>query len=272
MKKRIIAFGLTLLFVFGCLGFSASVSPIETNAMDDTMYKRRGGGTPIDWDNIRIDYAYTVVDEAYTDPALPYAYDSGISCGITAAGNTVIWYDRTLTNLIPNFTPATYFLGRWIWASSNSEVQTMYNGLEVLMGNNGINGVTIAQYKEGLQDYVNLKGYDINYSQVRSNNNALTNNFETAIANNKLVSLFLSSYNICTIYPGDGYEAVSLTQYAGAHIMTACGYRDIKYYDANNNLLRHDYYVSVQTGFQSLGWIRMNEFCTLDAAWVTDIH
>lgn len=275
MKKRIISFSLCLMFSLAFLAMPLATSVKHVSASSEQKMYQRRGGTVIGGIAERIDYTSTTVDTKLMTPSTPSGYDSGISCGITAAGVTVAYNDITLTNLIPNFTPASQVWGAWFWNTPTSDVSLMYSLLNLYMGNNGYEGVTISEYKDGLVTYVNMRGYNIAYTDVRAGNNSLTSGFKDTINNGKLVSLFFNTFNISfngvQHYPNSKYDYVDLTQYAGLHIMVAYGYKEIKYYNASG-LFRTDFYAAVQTGYSSNSWIRINDYCTLDAAWVTNIY
>ena len=279
IRKRIVSLALVMMFAFGTLAMF--VSPVVANvgaSNEATRYQERGG-TPIGGISETINYTTTaIIAEGYMNPTTPSSYDSFISCGVTAGGITVAYNDIWLTSLIPNFTPATQFLGNWSWRQPDSNVTAMYSNLNYFMGNNGSAGVTEQEYLDGLEYYVdNYSGYNITYTDVRSGNNALTSGFKTAINNGRLVSLFLTDFNIVGIagvqhFPNSNYDAVSLTQYSGSHVMVAYGYKEIEYRNAQNQVFRTDFYVAVNTGFSTNRLIRINDYCTLDAAWVTYIY
>jgi len=274
MKKRVGSVVLTLMLAFAFLGMPLTAAPGNVQASSDTEKYQDQDLVSIGGIAERIDYTTEVIDTKLISPATPSTYYSGLSCGITAGGITVAYNDIWLPNLIPGFTPASLSWGIWMWYTTTPAVTTMYNTLYVLMGANSA-GVTVAGYKDGLASYTDIHGYNITYTDVRAGNNSLTSGFKTAINNGKLVSLFFNTFNITGssgVTHSAGYDEVALTLYGAPHVMVAYGYMEIQYKNAQGNVFRTDFYAAVQTGFQSNSWVRINDYCTLDAAWVTDIH
>lgn len=144
------------------------------------------------------------------------------------------------------------------------------------MGGHGAAGVTRSEYVYGLAYYGNyLRGFQTFYSEQRLNNNAVDESFKTHIESGKVIALFLDGYNITSsggVEHWNGYDEVALTEYSGAHIMTAFGYEEVKYKNEQGNIFRQDMYARVHTGISGLGWIRLSTNCKIDSATATSIY
>jgi len=107
--KKIFNFLLALAFFISAttysFGFAFAVSS------EESVYAE--GGTPIYTVNETITYHYKVEDEEFFPEKIP-GYLSSYTCGITAGGNIVGYYDRDYEDLIPNHT-GRYLLGKWLW-------------------------------------------------------------------------------------------------------------------------------------------------------------
>lgn len=266
---------LSLLFTLTGVLFGAPACQTDVKASSDTMYQRISSGTPIGSYGELIYYDDIEIDTFILSPNLP-AYVSNYNCGVTAGGVTVAWYQKELPGLIPNHIAGRQVGPAWIWTGhSNTAIQNLFTDLDYAMGGHGLDGVTINEYLYGLGYYaVYTMGYGMFAAIVRENNNALTPSFKSHIKSGRLVALFLNGYNITNntgLEHFDGFDQIYLTEYSDAHIMTAYGYKEVKYKDANGDVFREDMYVRVHNGTGS-GWIRINSHCTLDAAWVTQIY
>lgn len=237
------------------------------SSLNKKVYAR--GGTLIRTLSERIDYANKVVDQFILDPALP-GYDSCMSCGITAGGDAIAWYNKELTNLIPGHTAGTQG-SRWRWSATTSAVTNMFATLYTDM-NATSQGVTLDGYLGGLDTYATRQGYTFTSENTMEENGMLDNKFKTALRSGKLLSIFMSGYNI-TMGPAvySGYDTVSLEEYAGAHIMTAYGYMENKYYNAQGVMFRQDTYLLVNTGFGSLKAVRLNSHITIVDCYILNI-
>ena len=111
---------------------------------EESVYAR--GGILLYTVTETITYNYTVEDE-YMIPVKMPGYLSSYTCGITAGGNIIGYYDKAYEDLIPNHT-GRYLLGKWLWGTHGTEVNNMFSSLYTLTGATSA-GVTIAGYKSG---------------------------------------------------------------------------------------------------------------------------
>lgn len=231
------------------------------------------GGTPLDVIEEQIDYSHKVVDKYYNPYELPH-YLSSYTCGISAGGEIIGFYDRIYDELIPNHT-GRIFLGKYLYAPQDDEVNKMYDILNTLM-NATSEGVTINNFINGVKSYVNSKGRSASFKSAIKNNSLDFNTYKQAILSNKLISIFADGFNIIQTFDfeeHDHYDYLTIYRNNGAHIMVAYGYYDVKYYDTQNRCFRHDNYLYVSTGVSipALALLRINQYCTVDDAYITEI-
>ena len=131
-------------------------------------------------------------------------------------------------------------------------------------------GVNEIEFKNGLTEYINGKGYNVSYTNIVSGSSFDYNSYKNAINNNKVVALLSQPTNLYLIGLGSGYDTISATVLDGNHIMLAYGYAQIKYYNSNG-LFRTDTYLEVSTGL-SMGvmYYKINPH-NLDAAYTVNI-
>lgn len=272
MKKRIVSFTLMLVFALCGALFCIPTGAVVNSQASGTKYQI-SGGTPIGGISEFIYYDHSEIDSFALNPSMPVY--GAINCGVMSGVNTVAWYNKELTGLIPGHTPGRYIGSSWGWTTKNQYIKDLCDELDTLMGGGGSSGVTISGYLGGMISYVSGKNYSLAISDVRAGNNSLNSSFKTAIQAGGLVALFLDTFNITSsvgVLHYNGYDYISLTQYTGCHVMTAFGYKEISYFDQYNVMFRKDMYARVQTGCGDDGWIRINDYCTLDAAWMTRIY
>ena len=142
------------------------------------------------------------------------------------------------------------------------------------MTNSSDNGTTIPDFKSGMEEYVESKGYDLTMTDIYSNHL----DFEackTALEAGKLVTVFVDGFSV---YDNeiryDGYDTMTCTVVNGAHTLTAYGYSVIKYYDASMNIVAEYEFLLVQSGMPTLGLtrLRVDSGCTIDDAYVLDVN
>lgn len=267
LKSPVIA----LLAIFMALGGIAFLyAPAEQNEQN---YSQARGGNLIGTFNEKIDYTKTDVDTYVISPAIPGYIASSYSCGITAGGNIISWYNKQYPELIPGHTAGSTFLGAWRWTGQNAAIDNMFTNLYTAMGSNP-NGTTISNYKSGLTSYTAGKGRTMNITSVYNSSNSLSSSFKTAIKNGQLLSIFLDGFNLSSLEFYTGYDKVLVSEYAGAHVMTAYGYYEVSYLNAQNVKFRTDTYLLVGTSYNmpATGLLRINTNCTIDDAYITHVN
>ena len=109
---------------------------------------------------------YTERSETGHDLSLRYPHFIGrgekSSCVPTAGGNIIYYYDRFCPNLIPDFEPGIMYNDLYLYDPITDEVypvmETLYDYMKSAKDGTNIDG-----FKEGMEQYVNEKGYTISW-------------------------------------------------------------------------------------------------------------
>lgn len=234
-------------------------------------------------DNQDIYYDYKIVTDNHLVGTAP-SYGNGDPsmtdvCAPMAGTNSIAYYDRWFTNLIPNFNPGMmngnsyqYFPDLGFPATENL-VKSLYS---LMKTNVGLPGTSGADFKSGLTTYATQKGYTLSYSNFRLNSkNVNLTTFANAISNNKVGFLLCDTYNF--IYSinnnSNGVQTMLAKRNSTiGHMMMAYGYQIIAYYKNGVNF-RTDTYLQVCSGYGTAdhGYILMNEFLTLNEALIVTV-
>jgi hypothetical protein len=106
----------------------------------------------------------------------------------------------------------------------------------------------------------------------------INDGYKAQMQSGKLLTVFMYGFNFIDgsngfkSSPAQGYDEVIIELYGGAHVMVAYGYREIKYFNAQNEQFRKDIYLYVHTGTGSaLGLLRLTSHITLDDAYISHI-
>lgn len=266
MRKKISVLMIAILMVL-CNAFVLLPSAVQVHAAKH--YQRGGTYTGSYLERITYDSKYT---SGYTmAPTLPGYSGDNYKCTVIAGGIVISWYQAQYAGLIPGHTARKTVFGIETWTGQDSYVNAMFTQLYVDMGSNP-EGNTIAQYLNGMNTYVNRKGFTFTGTHlINSNGSVHWNNVRAAIESNQLVTIFLSGFNVTSgITAYNGYDEVLIEKYSGNHAMAVYGYEDIQY--TINGVPRIDTYLLVHTGLATpIYKIRINTECTVDAAYVTHI-
>lgn len=191
-----------------------------------------------------------VSEKGTTDGRCPeYFQISGLTnaCGAVAGAEIVAFYDKYYPALIPGWTSYYPATGKYR-IQEETYVPALMNELYTLMRTNVDDvGVSEADFLNGLKSYVNGKGYKINYQNVKSGSTVNYAQCKAAIDNNKVIALLVQPTSVYNLFENAGEDLLVPTNIAGAHIMVAYGYWQIKYYN-NSGLFRTDTYLYVATG------------------------
>lgn len=225
-----------------------------------------------------VDYDHYELTEFYIPELLPF-YDINRldnSCAPTAGTTIIGYYDYYYNDLIPNYSSALYDNnGNFTeFDSVSSTIRNIEADLYDLMGTNQEqDGTTQAQFREGLTDYVNARGFYITYPSCGSPLNIST--LQSQINYLRPVVVFMSGFEY---YPAGGFtiqeDRFCFIQrtYTIGHVAVAFGYQKFKLYDSNNNNFRTDEYLLVASGDSSFGFVKINSSATtLDACWAVNL-
>ncbi|MCL2751812.1 MAG: hypothetical protein FWE62_03550 [Firmicutes bacterium] len=281
-------FGITMtlmLAVASLIGNAAPAGQTQAAAAEpETRYASTTyaeGGTYVGVVSETIYYHDKKESSYMWNPQLP-GYSSGLTCGIVAGGNIVAWYNGTSLygELIPYHTPGFYFMGVFLWSTSNAYTAAMFSQLYTDMGATAA-GVTISGYLNGMSTYAARRGKAFSGTSAVGTGGALLDpDYKDEIKKNgKLMTIFLDGFLIGSItalvsYKNSGYDTFGMEEYTGAHVMAVYGYKEINYLDVNGNVFRQDIYLIVHTGFGGdLGMTRItNTNAQFDDAYITHIY
>lgn len=203
-------------------------------------------------------YSYKQSNKVLINNSFPQYYNTNNSltntCANVAGCNILGYYDKTYTNLIPDYTPGIQRPSGYIYYAMSYNTQKKQNiidDLYVRMSTNNPNsGTTQTQYKNGLSSYIINQGYTATYSSIMTNNIIDMTKLTTAISNGTPISLFLSGYNFSII--SDNNNVVLITKYifTGNHIAIIYGYQIVDYYDDSDSIICTKTYLYVATGME----------------------
>ena len=184
------------------------------------------------------------------------------NCAVVAGCNLIGYYDRLYENLIPNYQTYNSFAGRIFYKALNTETEAVMNTLYTLMEADVDGpGVTFTGYVNGLEEYVEGKGYTFSYNSLMSWGSFDYSAYVTAVESGKAVSLFLTNYALVpmTAYvENTNQDSVYNCQYPSNHVVIGCGYRVVSYYDSNNTLTNQVKYLRVSSGMAELDLCYLN--------------
>ncbi len=195
------------------------------------------------------------------------------SCGPTAGAIVVGYYDKTNTNLIPNYTPCLSS-GTFL-KNDKVYIPRLMNDLYTLMRTNVDDvGVNETDCLDGLRKYVNNQGYSITYTNACSG--SVVNESICVNGLNKLqpTLLFCRKMDLYLLGNNEAAKQDTLVSsaYMGGHVVVAYALYTIKYYNGTNNF-RTDKYLRVATGMTEMtyGFLKITATDWCNAAYVVSV-
>lgn len=269
--KKICALAVPALAAcIGCMAVLAA--PAAASAEEAARYADVNTFAPYAVETIY--YTNRIPDHKYTDGTAPkFVAVNGMenACGAVAGAEIVAFYDKYYPNLIPGY--ESYIAANGKYKPANSTyIYPMMQELYVLMDTNvQAEGVNADEFRNGLAEYVNGKGYGISYTDLVSGSSFNYDAYKSAINSNKVVALLSRPTSVYLFGTYGNYDEINSIILDGNHIMLAYGYYQINYYNASG-LFRTDTYLEVSTGL-SMGvrYYKINPH-DLDAAYVININ
>ncbi len=213
-----------------------------------------------------------IVEEKCTPKNTPqYRQLSGYSnsCGPVAGSIIVGYYDKYYPDLIPGW-ESFYSSGVYRFQDT-VYVPELFKELYKLMRTNVDDaGVSEYDFKNGLKQYVNNNGYNLQYQSLGSGTNFNYEDYKKAIDSNKVVALLTLPCDVYKLAQNDTYDYAGAFNIAGPHIMVGYGYAQIKYYN-EKGLFRTDTYLEVAVGDNVKTALYRVESNNLTAAYVVNI-
>lgn len=266
------------VFVPASAGVKASAE--ETAFCDDGAYLSASDLVSATY---TINYDYKVIHEEYLGGNIPgYSITNGEmpnACAPIAATSIIGYNDRYYPNLVPNaepgmingsdymYFPAVYF------KAIQGVAESLYNYMKT---NVGQDGTTDANFKSGLKEFVNDRGYNLSYSSFYSSKTTVNlTALQQMVNNHKVGALLCSKYNfISAIMHDDSGKSTTVYQVNSsvAHIMMVSGYITIDYYKNNTKFLSETY-LRVASGYATgeRGYCRLNNNLQIDDALTVNI-
>lgn len=239
--------------------FMFSISPMQVSA-EEICFADDGfnGSSFIRTEQEIINYAYKTETEDYISCSLP-KYGEGSSrpntCANIAGATLLGYYDKTYDEMIPNFTAGRTIRDKYIFNAKTSAVQDVIDDLYIRMATNTTgNGTTANNCRNGLASYINSKGRNVTYTNVVSGGTINYSLYDQAVNNETPMILFVSGYTLLKL--GDFTESatqdvLNMSLYGGTHTVVAYGRKNIKYYNASNQLIREENFLRVATGYST---------------------
>lgn len=253
-----------MLVAFLALGFMSTqqTAAAQTQTQKETYYTDavavKSSATET------VSYSRYEVQEGNVNPYCPQYYNTNTSlsgaCAPVGGAIVVGFYDRYCANLVPN-TVTGYMSGTkyryYSMSSISTPIQNVIDALYVSMGTNSQQqGTTRPQYQQGLSSYASSAGYTASFTSMMSGTSLNVSSTTTQMTNGKLITLYITDYNLTSITLGTSSATYSITGFSGNHICIAYKYKLIKYYNASNVNFRTDAFLYVCTGqsTNAAGW------------------
>ena len=275
--KKLTCFVATLVAVCGSAVNLTVNTAYADQALEGRYYDKPVVSTRAAGDVETVNFAS--VDNIYieTPNRVPLYYSNTLenACGPIGGGIVVGYYDKYFQNLIPNYTnyyPAT---GKYR-PIDNTYVPAMLQEMYTAMQTNVVApGVSESECLDGLEAYVEGKGYSISYTAVKPYNGTFSHTaYQNAINNGQPVILFCDSVQLLVISENDTYNRIIVAQESQDHIIVGFGYQIYRYYDVNGNNFRTDTYLTVASGWNpnDIGFVKINDEGWIDSAFAVDIY
>lgn len=216
--------------------------------------------------------------ELYENPYKLPTFYSGLesACSVNAGGVAITYNDRLYDNLIPNYAPKRTSI-RFTYGTQSQAINDMFSNLYSLMGTNSL-GTTISGFKNGMTSYVNQRGYNISLTKATGSYHNLNWEYlKEQLSQEKIAVVFVHEFSLVApseIQIKDGYDNIQHKLYTGYHTMPVYGYLEYNYYDSKRGVSQKDTYLWVQNCYSTvdLELLSVNNYCTMDDAYIIDIH
>lgn len=202
------------------------------------------------------EYATKQVTSAYVNPSYPYYYNTNNDlkngCANVAGASIIGFYDRFYENLIPDSTPG--FIRRDIYTYypigiDMGKKQAVIDALYVSMKtNNPHAGTSQANYKSGLEEFVESKDMNITFTSVMTNGNFDSSKAMAQLNAGRPITLYLQGYNISNVEDTGSNARIMKVIYLTNHVMIAYAYQKIDYYNVNGTLINSKIYLNISSG------------------------
>lgn len=254
----------------------AALSPTSEQSEQPRYGADFQGGNFLYDEAVSITYDHKVIDE-YVNPygITTFATGRANDCALSLGGNSLVYYDRLHENLIPNYT-YEYIWGEFQYGVRNSEINNMFDELYDLMGCTA-SGTTIPGFKNGMTAYCQNRNVSISFPNATGSFYNLNYDYiKQQLRQEKLVAVFVNGFSFVynsAINYDTGKDDFSYAVLSNRHSVIVYGYKDIYYYNANNELIRHNTYFCSSTGYQmpDKAYLTVDVKTTFEDAYIINI-
>jgi len=271
MLKKLI--GCLLVFAYALLGSIPIFKGGETKYFCDTSYNESTSSATSYTQTFPYD-TYTT-NMTYLTRACPnYCYNPDLtnSCAPTAGTHIIGYYDYLYEDLIPNFVACYIYNNTYRYRGTYPAVDAVNTQLYSLMGTNTQSaGTSVAQFKSGLQEYVEDCGLNITYTKCGTRLDVTT--AISYLNAQQPIALFMNSYYYFTIAGVEDMDSSIVMvgiHSTNGHVAIAYGYKE--YVITKDNVTSTKKFLAVSFGDATQGFIPVNDVSIFEEAYAINIH
>ena len=220
---------------------------------DEEVRYTDGGISTMSYANNIYYTSRTQVDYNITDGFAPTYLATGTytnACGAIAGANTIGFFDKYVPNLIPEWVSYYPTNGRYR-AEDTVYIPAVIAELYTRMRTNVDDvGVSESDFLNGLEEFVEVRNFDIMYTSLFSGGQVNYSGCKSFIDNNKPILVFMDPTEMVLISQENGYDYVTGTTLNSAHIALIFGYERIRYTLLDGSTLTKTYLI-MSTGQSS---------------------
>lgn len=220
---------------------------------DEEVRYTDGGISTMSFTNNIYYTSRTQVDYNITDGMAPTYLAMGEytnSCGAIAGANTIGFFDKYVPNLIPGWVSYYTSNGRYRMPDSVYVPEIIAELYTRMRTNVDDVGVSESDFLNGLEEYVEVRNFDIMYTSLFSGGQINYEGCKAFIDNNKPILVFMDPTDMISIAKYSGYDYVMYIPLNSAHIALIYGYEKIQYTLTNGSVLTKTYLI-MSTGVSS---------------------
>lgn len=234
---------------------------ISETALQELSLSAFRGMPELQYSTETVNYLYRTENKYNILSSIPaYIYGKDNGCVPIAGTNLIAYYDKTYTNLIPNYEPGKTVLGTYRFNQQNETMEGVYDQLHVDMGTNiGGAGTTALQFRSGFQKYVKRAGYSVSFDNLMSWGNFDFSAAKSAVQAKKGIALFIHKYKALTITQNDNQDVLTYEYTNSDHAIAGFGCLEVNYTFADDST-RTDKYIhgSLGLGIYKTGYINVD--------------
>ena len=252
-------FATIVLSAFMAVGMGTMPACLRNTEQDEPVYYQETNGFYGDSSssayNVVVEIPYTSKTLTATHslalrfPTFNYAPVAGC-CGAIAGANAIAFYDRYDENLIPNHVSGQMVLNAFAYNIGDQYTNALITQLYEYMAGDGV-GMTEKQFKDGFTKYCKEKGKSVSFTSCMSSGAFSYSKLQTNMKANQPILLFLSTYNVMTMYLGSDCDEYTYRVSTTPHIMVGYGYKSYTYVTSEGT--KHYDLVSVSSGLFESG-------------------